>query len=63
VVGRFAKDGRLGLATTKGTHERLVFANTGKGRWGYVVVKPGVGALDASYSLAMASAKIPAAAR
>ena len=63
VVGRFAKDGRLGLATTKGTHERLVFANTGKGRWGYVVVKPGVKALDASYSLAMASAKIPAAAR
>ena len=63
VVGRFAKDGRLGLATTKGTHERLVFANTGKGRWGYVVVKPGVRALDASYSLAMGSAKIPAAAR
>ncbi len=63
VVGRFAKDGRLALASTKGTRERLVFANTGKGRWAYLSVKPGAGALDATYTLAMASSGTTATAR
>jgi len=56
VVGRFATDGRLGIAGTKGTRERLVYTNRGKGRWGYVAVQPGAGALDATYTLAVASA-------
>ena len=56
VVGRFATDGRLGIAATKGTRERLVYTNKGKGRWGYVAVQPGAGSLDATYALAVASA-------
>ncbi len=56
VVGRFAKDGRLAAAATKGTRERLAYANRGKGRWAYLTVKPGASALDATYTLAVASA-------
>lgn len=56
VVGRFATDGRLAVAATKGTSERLVYTNRGKGRWAYVAVQPGAGALDATYTLAVASA-------
>jgi hypothetical protein len=56
VVGRFATDGRLGMAATKGTRERLVYANKGKGRWAYVAVKPNASALDATYTLAVSSA-------
>ena len=63
VVGRFATDGRLAIAATKGTRERLVYTNKGKGRWAYVAVQPGAGALDATYSLAVASAATDAAAR
>jgi hypothetical protein len=55
VVGRFATDGRLAIAATKGTRERLVYTNTGKGRWGFMAVQPGSGALDATYTLAVAS--------
>jgi len=54
-VGRFATDGRLAIAATKGTRERLVYTNTGKGRWGFMAVQPGSGALDATYTLAVAS--------
>src|SRR6188472_2534082 len=56
VVGRFATDGRLRIAATKGARERLVYTNKGKGRWAYVSVQPGAGALDATYTLAVASA-------
>ncbi len=55
VVGRFATDGRLAIAATKGTRERLVYTNKGKGRWGYMAVQPGSGALDATYTLSVAS--------
>jgi hypothetical protein len=55
VVGRFATDGRLAIAATKGTSERLVYTNKGKGRWAYVAVQPGAGTVDASYTLAVAS--------
>jgi len=56
VVGRFAVDGRLASATTRGTRERVVYTNKGKGRWAYVAVQPGSGALDATYTLNVASA-------
>jgi subtilisin family serine protease len=56
VVGRFAIDGRLAVAASKGTRERLVYTNKGKGRWAYVAVQPGANALDATYTLAVASA-------
>ena len=46
---------RLGIAATKGTRERLAYTNKGKGRWAYVSVQPGAGALDATYTLAVAS--------
>jgi hypothetical protein len=55
VVGRFATDGRLTVAASKGSRERLVYVNRGKGRWAYLAVRPGSGALDASYTLAVAS--------
>lgn len=57
VVGRFAADGRLALATSKGPSERLTYRNAGKARWAYVVVKPGAGALDATYTLSLGPAK------
>jgi len=57
VVGRFAADARLALATSKGTSERLTYRNTGKGRWAYIVVTPGTGTLDATYTLSLASPK------
>ncbi len=53
VVGRYATDGRLAVATTKGTRERLAYVNKGKGRWAYVAVKPGPSVLDATYTLAL----------
>ena len=56
VVGRFATDGRLAVAATRGARERLVYTNKGKGRWSYVAVQPGASALDATYTLAVASA-------
>jgi hypothetical protein len=55
VVGRFATDGRLASAATRGTGERLAFTNTRKGRWAYVVVTPSPRTLDATYRLALAS--------
>ncbi len=38
VEGRFGSPGRLAFADTTGTTERLVFRNTGAGRWAYVSV-------------------------
>lgn len=55
VVGRFATDGRLATAATRGTRERVVYANRKRGRWAYVVVKPGTGVLDVTYTLAVAA--------
>jgi Subtilase family len=55
VVGRFATDGRLAVAASRGTRERLAFTNKGKGRWAYVAVQPGSNVLDATYTLALAS--------
>jgi hypothetical protein len=54
VGGRYATDGRLAVAATKGTRERLTYVNKGKGRWAYVAVKPGASARDATYTLALA---------
>ena len=51
VVGRLATTGRLATATTKGTGERLAYRNAKRGRWAYIVVRPGTGTLDATYSL------------
>jgi hypothetical protein len=55
VVGRFATTGRLGVASTRGTRERLVYANGKRGRWAYVVVRLPVGTLDATYQLRVSS--------
>jgi Subtilase family len=63
VVGRFATEGRLGAAATKGTRERLVYTNKGKGRWAYLSVKPAANSLDATYSLAVSSATVSLASR
>ena len=57
VVGRFATDGRLATVSTRGAGERLLYANTGKGRWAYLVVKASPRALDGTYRLALASAR------
>jgi len=56
-AGRFATDGRLAVAATKGTRERLAYVNKGKGRWAYVSVKPGASVLDATYMLALTSVR------
>lgn len=56
VVGRFATSGRLATATTRGTGERLGYRNAKRGRWAYIVVRPGTGTLDATYALRLASA-------
>ena len=48
--------GRLATATTKGTGERLAYRNAKRGRWAYIVVRPGTGTLDATYSLRLTSA-------
>jgi hypothetical protein len=56
VVGRFATTGRLAAASTRGTTERLVYANGKRGRWAYVVVRLPGGTLDATYQLRVANA-------
>lgn len=55
VVGRFATAGRLAVASTRGTGERLVYANGKRGRWAYVVVRLPSGTLDATYQLRVAN--------
>jgi hypothetical protein len=56
VVGRFATTGRLAVASTRGTTERLAYANAKRGRWAYVVVRLPSGTLDATYQLRVTSA-------
>jgi hypothetical protein len=56
VVGRFATTGRLAVASTRGTRERLVYANGKRGRWTYIVVRLPSGTLDATYQLRVANA-------
>jgi hypothetical protein len=58
VVGRFATTGRLAVASTRGTTERLVYANGKRGRWAYIVVRLPSGTLDATYRLHVANAAI-----
>ena len=56
VVGRFATTGRLAVASTRGTNERLVYANGKRGRWAYIVVRLPGGTLEATYQLHVSSA-------
>ena len=56
--GRFATTGRLASVATSGTTERLRFRNTGRGRWGYVVVRLPGSTADATYQLQVTSARI-----
>jgi hypothetical protein len=58
VSGRIATAGRLALAGTRGTTERLRFLNGKRGRWAYVVVRPRSGTLDATYRLDVTSAAV-----
>ena len=58
VSGRFATTGRLAVAGTRGTTERLHFANGKRGRWAYVVVRPRAGTLDATYRLDVTSTAV-----
>lgn len=60
VSGRFATAGRLATASAKGTTELLRLRNTGKGRWAYVVVRLPAATLDATYELAVSSARTAA---
>jgi subtilisin family serine protease len=57
VAGRFASTGRLAQATARGTTERLVYVNTGAGRWAYVTVKLPARTIDATYRLTASSAR------
>ena len=59
VVGRFATTGRLARATAGGTTERLVYANTGRGRWAYLAVTLPSTTLSSTYRLSVSSAAIP----
>ena len=58
VVGRFATTGRLAVASSRGTTERLVYANGKQGRWAYIVVRLPSGTLDATYRLQVANAAV-----
>ena len=57
VAGRFAATGRLANATAAGRTERLVYTNTGAGRWAYLTIAPHAKTLDTTYQLTTASAK------
>jgi hypothetical protein len=61
VAGRFATNGRLAQATTRGKTERLVYRNAGAGRWAYLAVRLPAGTLDTTYTLAISSARARAA--
>ena len=60
VAGRFASAGRLAQASTRGQTERLVYLNSGAGRWAYVTVGLPARTPDATYRLAVSSARAPA---
>ncbi len=62
VSGRFASQGRLGQATTRGTAERLTYANRGAGRWAYVTVRLPARTQDSTYQLGVSAAKLKPAA-
>jgi subtilisin family serine protease len=57
VSGRFAANGRLAQAATRGRAERLVYRNAGAGRWAYLTVRLPSGALDTTYQLTVSSAR------
>ena len=58
VVGRFATSGRLARANAGGTTERLVYANTGRGRWAYLAVTLPPATASSTYRLSLGSAAI-----
>ena len=61
VAGRFAGTGRLAQAAAKGRNEKLVYRNTGAGRWAYLTVRLPARALDTTYTLTVSAARIRAA--
>ena len=58
VFGRFATAGRLARATAGGTKERLVYANTGRGRWAYLAVVLPPTTMSSTYRLSVSSVAI-----
>ena len=61
VAGRFATNGRLAQGAARGRAERLVYRNTGAGRWAYLTIRLPSGAVDATYTLVVSSVRLPAA--
>jgi hypothetical protein len=59
VVGRFATTGRLARAVAGGTTERLLFANSGRGRWAYLAVTRPPTTASSTYRLSLSAAAIP----
>lgn len=57
VEGRFGGTGRLARAERPGTTERLVYRNTGRGRWAYVAVKLPPTTASSTYNLSVSSTK------
>lgn len=61
VAGGLAATGRFAQATTRGRSERLVYLNSGAGRWAYLTVRLPAGTLDTTYELSVAAARAPVA--
>ena len=57
VEGRFATAGRLARAQAESTSERMVYRNTGAGRWAYVAVTLPPTTDSSTYTLAVSSKK------
>jgi hypothetical protein len=58
VFGRFATAGRLARANAGGTSERLLFDNTGRGRWAYLAVTLPPTTASSTYRLSLSTAAI-----
>jgi len=58
VAGRFASTGRLSVANTRGTTERLVYDNAGRGRWAYLAVTLPATTTSATYRLTVTNAAL-----